>query len=246
MVKPCFVIPVYNHERAIAGTLDSLRGFGLPCVLVDDGCNESCREELQLLTREQGDWLHLVVRGDNGGKGAAVKTGLRAARELGFSHGIQVDADGQHDPADIPQFLHHCRENPAALVCGYPVYDRSVPLARLLGRYLTHVWVWINTLSLEIRDSMCGLRCYPLVATVALIDGEYTGDRMDFDPEVLVRWHWRGGKLVQLPVQVRYPVDGVSHFRGLQDNMLISAMHTRLFFGMLARLPRRLKPEAAL
>lgn len=246
MVNPCFVIPVYNHEGAIAGTVASLREFGLPCVLVDDGCNDACRAELQRLAREQGDWLHLVVREQNGGKGAAVKTGLRAARELGFSHGIQVDADGQHNPADIPQFLQHCKERPDALICGYPVYDESVPWVRLLARYLTHVWVWINTLSLEIKDSMCGLRCYPLASAVALIDGEFTGDRMDFDPEVLVRWHWRGEPLVQVPVQVCYPADGVSHFRGLQDNMLISAMHTRLFFGMLARQLRRLKPGAAL
>ena len=246
MANLCFVIPVYNHERAIAGTLESLRDFGLACVLVDDGCNAACRAELQRLVREQADWLHLVVREENGGKGAAVKTGLRAAQKLGFSHGIQVDADGQHSPADIPQFLQQCRKDPDALICGYPVYDDSVPTVRLLGRYLTHVWVWINTLSLEIKDSMCGLRCYPLASAVALIDEEYTGDRMDFDPEVLVRWHWRGKSLVQVPVQVCYPADGVSHFRGLQDNMLISAMHTRLFFGMLARQLRRLKPEAVL
>lgn len=238
MVKPCFVIPVYNHEGAIPSTLESLRPFGLPCVLVDDGCDDACRETLQRLASEEADWVHLVVREQNGGKGAAVKTGLRAALALGYSHGIQVDADGQHNPQDIPQFIQHSADQPQALVCGYPVYDESVPFGRFIARYLTHVWVWINSRSLEIRDSMCGLRSYPLAQTVALLDEEYTGDRMDFDPEILVRWHWRRYGLIQLPVKVRYPVDGVSHFRGLQDNWLISAMHTRLFFGMLARLLR--------
>ena len=236
MNKPCFVIPVYNHEGAIGSTLESLRAFGLPCVLVDDGCDAPCRDKLQQLAAAEPEWLHLVVRKQNGGKGAAVKSGLREAHALGYSHAIQVDADGQHNPADIPQFITASEAQPSALICGYPVYDESVPLGRFIARYLTHVWVWINSRSLEIRDSMCGLRSYPLAATVALLDDEYTGDRMDFDPEVLVRWHWRGYGLVQLPVKVCYPVDGVSHFRGFEDNMLISAMHTRLFFGMLARL----------
>ncbi|MEW5248598.1 glycosyltransferase family 2 protein [Microbulbifer sp. 2201CG32-9] len=240
MVKPCFVIPVYNHEGAIGATVASLREFGLPCVLVNDGSNDACSLVLQYLAREHSDWVHLVVRDDNGGKGAAVKTGLRAAHELGFSHGIQVDADGQHNPADIPQFLRHCEMRPDALICGYPVYDRSVPMVRLLGRYLTHIWVWINSLSTEIKDSMCGLRCYPLNCAVAMINEEFHGNRMDFDPEILVRWYWRGKPLIQVPVNVSYPADGVSHFRGLRDNLLISAMHTRLFFGMLVRLPRRL------
>ncbi|MFV8782822.1 glycosyltransferase family 2 protein [Microbulbifer sp. SA54] len=239
----CFVIPVYNHEGAIGGTLDSLRAFGIPCVLIDDGCDQACRETLKRLAAAEPDWLHLVVREKNGGKGAAVKSGLREAQRLGYSHAIQVDADGQHNPADIPQFIEQSAANPQALICGYPVYDRSVPMGRFIARYLTHIWVWINSRSFEIRDSMCGLRSYPLAQTVALLDEEFTGDRMDFDPEVLVRWHWRGYGLIQLPVKVCYPTDGVSHFRGFEDNLLISAMHTRLFFGMLARLFRRSKKQ---
>jgi len=238
MSKFCFVIPVYNHEGAIAETLASLDEFNLPYILVDDGCDEPCRIELQRLEQNYGLRVHLVVRQANGGKGAAVKSGLRAAKELGYSHGIQVDADGQHCPADIPQFIEKSRKCPDSLICGYPQYDKSVPKVRLWGRYLTHVWIWINTLSLEIKDSMCGLRCYPLSRTVDLLDNEYTGDRMDFDPEILVRWYWTRSGLCQVPVNVSYPIDGVSHFRGFEDNFLISAMHTRLFFGMLARTLR--------
>jgi hypothetical protein len=63
---------------------------------------------------------------------------------------------------------------------------------------------------------------------------------MDFDSEVLVRLYWRGVRMHWLPTQVRYPVDGVSHFRLVRDNWLITRMHTRLFFGMLRRSPRLL------
>jgi hypothetical protein len=112
-----------------------------------------------------------------------------------------------------------------------------VPKARLYGRLLTHVWVWINTLSLAIKDSMCGFRVYPLADVVDVIDHARLGRRMDFDPEIAVRLVWRGLKVVNLPTPVSYPRDGVSHFDTLWDNVRISGMHARLFFGMLLRAP---------
>jgi hypothetical protein len=60
---------------------------------------------------------------------------------------------------------------------------------------------------------------------------------MDFDPEVLVRLHWRGVEMVNVPTHVTYPRDGVSHFRYGFDNLLIVAMYARLFVGMLLRSP---------
>lgn len=126
------------------------------------------------------------------------------------------------------------------MICGYPVYDDSVPRARLYGRYATHIWVWINTLSFAIKDSMCGLRIYPLAATLRVVERQRIGRRMDFDTEIAVRLYWSGMGVVNLPTRVRYPEDGVSHFRVWRDNLLISAMHTRLFFGMLWRSPKLL------
>ena len=148
-----------------------------------------------------------------------------------------MDADGQHDLREVETFIHTSRQHPDAVICGYPEYDDSVPKGRLYARYLTHVWVWINTLSLEIRDSMCGFRVYPLAPTLALMDSAYIGTHMDFDSDILVRLAWRNQPMRWLPTQVHYPTDGLSHFRLLRDNLRISAMHTRLFFGMLVRAP---------
>ena len=88
---------------------------------------------------------------------------------------------------------------------------------------------------------MCGFRAYPLSAVVNLLGNETCGNRMDFDSEIMVRWHWQGGNIKNLPTEVRYPLDGVSHFNAWHDNLLISLMHTRLFFGMLIRLPKILR-----
>jgi hypothetical protein len=164
--------------------------------------------------------------------------GLKAAAAAGFTHALQIDADGQHDSADVPRFAAAAIEEPLSLICGRPVFDASVPRHRLYLRYLTHVMVWVNTLSLDIPDSMCGLRVYPLSVVLPVVEGESPGARMDFDVEVLVRLHWHGIAMRWMPTRVGYPADGVSHFRLLRDNWLISVMHTRLFFGMLRRSPR--------
>jgi hypothetical protein len=107
----------------------------------------------------------------------------------------------------------------------------------LYARYLTHIFVWINTLSLDIKDSMCGFRLYPLDAVMELVGHQPIGHRMNFDTDILVRLYWQGLDVINLPTRVTYPSDGVSHFRLFLDNVLITRMHTILFFGMLLRFP---------
>lgn len=239
MFKPCVIIPVYNHEEAIGLSVQSLQPYGLHCILVNDGSNEKCTLVLESLANEI-PWVSLMQHAENKGKGGAVKTGLLEALKNGFTHAIQIDADGQHDATDIPAFLSLAEQHPDALITGIPIYDDSVPKHRLYLRYITHVWVWINTLSFEIKDSMCGFRVYPVKITTDLFTREKTPDRMEFDTDILVRSHWLGIPVLSIPTKVHYPLDGVSHFQGFRDNLLISRMHARLFLGMLARLPQLL------
>jgi glycosyltransferase involved in cell wall biosynthesis len=236
--QPWVVIPVYNHEAAITAMVDGVRAHGLHCLLVDDGSHAACAGVLRALAQQE--CVQLLRLEVNQGKGGAMLAGFRAAAQGGASHVLQIDADGQHATADIPKFLAMAEANPGSVINGAPVYDASVPKGRLYGRYLTHVWVWINTLSFDIRDSMCGFRVYPLADVLGLIERERVGQRMDFDPDILVRLHWRGVPVLTLPTPVRYPTDGISHFDLWRDNVRISRMHTRLFFGMLRRLPRLL------
>lgn len=231
------IIPVYNHEHAIPAVLQSVLQHGLHCVLVDDGSNNACAAVLDRLAANNPQQVTLLRHSVNRGKGDAVMTGLRHLAQHDYSHGLQIDSDGQHDTGDIPRFVAACIAHPLAVVSGCPIYDDSVPKGRLYARYLTHVWVWINTLSFDIRDSMCGFRIYPLAAVTALTSKQKIGSRMDFDTEILVRLHWRDVQVINLPTRVRYPTDGVSHFKVWLDNVLISRMHTVLFFGMLWRSP---------
>jgi predicted LPLAT superfamily acyltransferase/glycosyltransferase involved in cell wall biosynthesis len=234
--RACIIIPIYNHKDTIASVVGRLVPYGLPLFVVDDGSNEATQVVLKELAA--GEPLVRSVRlPENGGKGAAVMRGFREAHRAGFTHALQIDADGQHHLEDVPRFLDKSRERPQALIAGRPLYDASAPASRRYGRFATHVWVWIETLSLAIGDSMCGFRLYPLAQTMALIDRVALPTRMAFDIEIIVRLFWMGVPVVNIPTRVTYPEGGLSHFDLWRDNVRISVMHTRLVFGMLLRLP---------
>ncbi|MEP2651987.1 MAG: glycosyltransferase family 2 protein [Paraglaciecola sp.] len=237
-MKPqyCIVIPNYNHGDVIEDTITSLIKFSLPIILVDDGSEPLTQKVLSKINENYAEVL-LLRRDKNGGKGAAVNTGLVKAYEMGITHALQIDADGQHDLADVDTMLAESRSNPKALISGRPIYDDSISKGRYYGRFITHFWVWIETLSLQIKDSMCGFRVYPLEAYAELIKQVNLGTRMDYDIEVMVRLFWQGVNVRFIATKVHYPEGGVSHFNALQDNWLISKMHSKLFFGMLVRLP---------
>ncbi|WP_299081987.1 glycosyltransferase family 2 protein [uncultured Paraglaciecola sp.] len=232
----CFIIPNYNHTQAVANTIAALQHYALPIILVDDGSNLETQTLLEELAAEYQN-LTLFRRSINGGKGAAVKTGLTIAYEMDMSHAIQVDADGQHNLADIDSLLNESKRYPLAMISGRPLYDESISKGRYYGRFITHFWVYIETLSFTIKDSMCGFRVYPLKACMQLMDKQALGDRMDFDIEIMVRLFWQNTAIRFIATKVLYPPDGVSHFNVWKDNWLISKMHTRLFFGMIIRLP---------
>ena len=238
--KPCFVIPNYNHHLVFSAVVDQLSQYNIPIIIVNDGSNKKTRD-LLISIADKLEQVELINLDENQGKGGAVMAGLLYASESGYSHAFQVDADGQHSLSDISKFFEFSEKYPDKIICGAPVYDKSVPLGRLISRYITHFWVWIETLSFQIKDSMCGFRIYPLKYSVEVIKNNRLGKGMDFDPEILVRSYWQGHKLLFLPTKVIYPEDGVSNFRLIEDNWLITKMHTKLFFGMLLRIPSLIK-----
>ncbi|MEZ8011285.1 MULTISPECIES: glycosyltransferase [Vibrio] len=234
--KACFLIPCFNHGETMPAVVSSLHHFELTIIIVDDGSELTTKQFLAPLVENSN--VALVTLEQNQGKGGAVKAGIKRAQELGFSHAIQIDADGQHDLDALPALIEASQAKPQRLISGQPVYDDSVPKARLYGRYATHIWVWIETLSLSIKDSMCGFRAYPIDKAQTVLNKYDVGSRMDFDIEILVRLYWEGCDIDFIETRVIYPENGVSHFDALWDNVKISWMHTRLFFGMLPRAPK--------
>ncbi|WP_305375003.1 glycosyltransferase family 2 protein [Photobacterium leiognathi] len=240
--NPCFLIPCYNHGATVPAVIDALTSYGFPIIIVDDGSELATRKILSEQAKRPN--ITIVTLPKNQGKGGAVIAGIKQADLLGFSHALQIDADGQHDLAALPKLLEASQAHPEALISGQPIYDDSVPKSRLYGRYATHIWVWIETLSFNIKDSMCGFRSYPIRPIVNVINHNKLGLRMDFDTEIMVRFYWDNGDIRFIDTKVIYPEDGISHFDALWDNVKISWMHTKLFFGMLPRIPKLIKRKS--
>ena len=235
--KPCAVIPVFNHPVHLERIVKALLANNLPVILVDDGSDAETKHALAQLVaiHPQTECLTLPC---NRGKGAAVQAGLTRAGERGFTHALQIDADGQHNVTDVPALLRLAEQHPHHLISGLPRYDDTVPAVRFYGRYLTHALIWLDTLSLQLKDSMCGFRVYPLAESLELAKHVHIGQRMEFDTEIMARLYWAGTESRFLPTQVHYPVDGLSHFRMLHDNARMVWLHLRLFLGMLLRIPK--------
>lgn len=232
-MKIIALIPHYRHIATLPTVIQALREYHLPVMVIDDGSGEAYQAELAKIGAQEG--VQLLCLAENGGKGYAMKNGFHHAFAQGYSHALQIDADAQHHFADIPKLIELAQAQTDALVCGRPIYSDDAPKSRLYGRKITDFWNKVHTWSNEIQDGMCGFRIYPLQATVDVLNREYIGNRMDFDNEILVHLYWRGVPFVWCDTPVRYQVGGISHFRVLQDNVLISKMHTRLFFQMLIR-----------
>ena len=239
MSKYSIVIPVYNHPHYLADLVQYLEQFQFPIILVNDGSHAECTAILRKLD-QQFDQVSLIEHVENKGKGQAVITGLRYAAHIGMTHALQLDADGQHLWDDVAKFFQLSQQQPEAMVIGQPIFDASVPKKRLYGRYITHFWVWVNSLSFDIKDSMCGFRIYPLDTTIAVLNKAKFQPRMGFDSEILVRLKWEDVPFINIPTPVIYPEHGISHFDAWRDNIGISKAHATLFIEMLKRLPQLL------
>lgn len=239
MATHLVLIPSYNTGARLFDTVAAARAVWSPVWVVVDGSTDGTGLELQ--RRAANDpGLRVILRARNGGKGAAILDGLRAASAEGFTHALTMDADGQHPASAIPEFMAVSQAEPDAFVLGVPVFDASAPRLRVVGRRVSNGWANLETLWAGIGDSLCGFRVYPIAALQEVMERGVWMRRFDFDPEAAVRMCWHGLRPLIRPAPIRYltPEEGgVSHFNYVRDNLLLTWMHTRLFFGFVWRLP---------
>jgi glycosyltransferase involved in cell wall biosynthesis len=219
-IRPIAVVPAFEAEGRVAGVVESLRavhpfsGEDDGVLVVDDGSRDRTAERAERAGA-------LVVRhAVNLGKGAAIRTGLRAAARLGADVAVTVDADGQH-PAEEAARLALLDSGSSALVIG--VRDLSLehaPRANRASNAISNFFVSLFA-GRSLADTQCGLRRYPVRATLAL---GVRDDGYGFEAEVLLRGVGAGMPVVQVPVRVRYDLpDRTTHFRVVRDPVRIVA-----------------------
>jgi glycosyltransferase involved in cell wall biosynthesis len=233
-----FIIPIYNHGSTIEAVVQSLLSFSFPIILIDDGNDEKNRALIQECASRHHE-VSLVSYQKNAGKGAAMSKGVKKAFELGLTHVFQIDADGQHDISSCKAFFELSEKNPDALINGYPDYKEDAPSSRTKGRKIANNWAKFVSLNWSIKDALCGFRIYPIAPYMKLLNHHaFINPRMGYDADILVHLSWLGVPVLNLPVNVSYPKDGISNFRLVRDNFAISVTFARLCIGMIFRLPK--------
>ena len=238
-MKPCVLIPSYNTGSLLRTTVAGALAVWEDVFVVIDGSTDGSDAELENLTNGRGG-LRILRLPVNCGKGAAVLKGIALAQAEGFTHALTMDSDGQHPADHIRRFMKTGKAYPEALVLGEPVFDAAAPALRVNGRKVSNLLANLETGWWGIHDSLFGMRLYPIAPLLEVFSKTAFARRFDFDPEVAVRLCWSGVPVINLKTPVRYLTaeeGGVSQFRYLRDNTLLTGMHFRLFFGFLVRIP---------
>jgi glycosyltransferase involved in cell wall biosynthesis len=245
------LIPSYNAGPKLLETVRDARRYHDAVWVVIDGSTDGSGQALRALARTDAG-IRVMELARNQGKGAAILHGLIEAVANGVTHVVTMDSDGQHPAAMIPDYIALSRAHPAALVLGKPVFDHTAPRERVIGRRLCNWWVNLETLHAGIGDSLFGMRVYPAVPLLEVMQSRLSMRRFDFDAESAIRLVWRGMRPLNIDTPVRYftaAEGGVSHFNYVRDNLLLTSMHVRLLAGFLLRLPwlvvRRLRLSTA-
>jgi glycosyltransferase involved in cell wall biosynthesis len=216
-MKPCIVIPCYNHPATVAAVAASAQPYA-PVIVVDDGSTV-------MLPDLPGCTLLRLEK--NSGKAAALRAGFKRAAELGYTHAITMDADGQHFAEDLPKFLEIAKSQPDALGVGVrDFFAAGCPTHRRRSNAVSTFWFRAET-GVRLGDTQCGFRCYPLSLTQRI---RTRSGRYAFELEFMVRSAWIDTRLIAVPVKCTYAPDQIrlSHFRPVKDLAHITLMNIGL------------------
>lgn len=223
-MKLLIVIPHYNHQATVAAVAQRCAQF-YPVAVFDDGSTPPAQADVPCIRFEK-----------NQGKGSMIMHAARYAAEHGYTHILTLDADGQHDPGDIPTLVSAAEKMPQAIVIGVRKFDATtVPFSSRFGRAFGGFWVHLQT-GCAIHDIQSGLRIYPVNVLNVL---KVWSKRYAFEVEITVRALWAGFKVCEVPVAVSYPKQRISHFNKLTDNLRLTLLNTYLTIRSMLPVPHR-------
>ena len=213
----CVIIPTYQNGGTVARVVEGALAQELPVIVVDDGSTDDTAAQLQILP------VTLVRHASNQGKGHALRSGIQEARKQGYRFAVTLDADLQHDPADIPVLLEAGREK-TLVVGSRNLTAEGMPMGNTFANRFSNFWFALQT-GRRLPDTQTGFRLYPMedLPPLWLLTRRYEAELI-----LLVFSAWKGLILKPVPVRVSYPEDRVSHFRPFRDFARISVLNTFL------------------
>ena len=227
------VVPVYNNGATVWAVAEGCRKHLEHVLVVDDGSTDV---EVAALFADTD--IEVLAHPENRGKGAALLSALEYARQRGAQWMVTVDADGQHNPDDLPAFFPRIGNNPSSILVGARDFSvPDVPGGSKFGRRFSNFWIRLES-GATVSDSQSGFRAYPVEL---LSQMHFRGGRYDFEVEVLSKAVWYGLSIKDVPITVFYPPkeERISHFDQWRDNLRLTHRHAMLMSRRLLPWPHR-------
>lgn len=219
MNKYIAIIPTYNNFNTIGHVVTDILHHNYKVIVIDDGSSTPLTEIL-----EKNENLIIQTHTTNQGKGAAILTGVKKAQELGYTHAVSLDGDGQHLASQIQYLIEVSLDD--EIIIGARDFDiDNVPLGSRFGRWFSNFWATWDTRQ-AIEDSLSGFRIYP----ISILDLDIKTQRFDWEMEVLVKHSWKNRLIKEVITDCYYPTaeERVSHFKKFWDTWAIVVVHLRL------------------
>lgn len=221
------VIPARNEARSLRAVASGCLAEARIVIVVDDASTDGTLDTV-------ADLPLVALRSETHlGKGGALALGFRKALELGAEAVVTLDADGQHDPRDIPAFVDAANRQPGSLIIGArTVATETAPRTRRLANRVADFWI-SRAAGMAIRDSQCGHRLYPRELLLIVNPGPAPEDGFAFESAVLIDCAWQGFGVVSVPIEARYPQGlRASHFRPVRDIWRITRAVARRIYAI--------------
>lgn len=219
--KVTAIVPTYDNPTTIKQVALDITALGYHLIIVDDG---SSTEVESLFNEDEKENIIFLRHKVNMGKGKAIETATVKAKELGYTHVVSLDGDGQHLASQIETLIDSIEDD--EIIIGARNFDiDNIPNGSKFGRWFSNFWATWDT-GYEITDSLSGFRIYP----ISILDLDIKTNRFDWEMEVIVRHADSGKKIKEVVIECYYPTatDRVSHFRKFWDTMAIVWVHIQI------------------
>jgi glycosyltransferase involved in cell wall biosynthesis len=210
------LIPAYNEDKYIKHVIENCAVYGMDIIVVDDGSVDSTAAQVRLLIKEAGNKLKLITHPYNMGKGRALITGFSYIIKKKYMGVITIDADGQHDTAEIKKFVETVKDKDPDLIIGNRLENTlGMPFIRLATNVFTS-WIISRIADKKISDVQSG---YRYLKTSAIKKIKLNTCNFDTEPEIVMRAGWYDMKILNIPIKTIYHKDFVSHVNPIKDTL---------------------------
>ena len=219
--KIIVVVPTYNNPKTIYEVVSDIVTHNYKVIVADDGSDILVESLLDI----NNDNITIVRHSVNKGKGRSIISATQKAKELGYTHIVTLDGDGQHLASQIDKLVAVCDKDDEIIIGARNFDLKNVPNGSKFGRWFSNFWACWDT-GYKITDSLSGFRIYP----ISILELPIKTDRFDWEMEVLVRHADSGKSIKEVIIECYYPIsqNRVSHFRKFEDTMAIVWVHLQI------------------